>query len=85
MLGYEVHHRENMRKTFAVLYQLGSICALPAFVQIESLLCAGGELDKSQEGHAGLWRETPYCYDGRPDAFLEYGVHCLPLMFGNRK
>ena len=23
--------------------------------------CAGGELDISQEGHAGLWRETPYC------------------------
>ena len=26
--------------------------------------CAGGELDTSQEGHAGLWRETPYCLSG---------------------
>jgi hypothetical protein len=43
-------------------------------------MCAGGELDTSQEGHAGLWRGDAVLLDGRPDVFLEYGVQCLPLL-----
>ena len=32
-------------------------------------MCAGGELDTSQEGHAGLWRGDAVLLGGRPDVF----------------
>ncbi len=48
-------------------------------------MCAGGELDTSQEGHAGLWRGDAVLLGGRPDVFLEYGVQCLPLLLQNAR